>query len=474
MRLKTCFYLLLLGDYLQREVYALIKKVSENEIAIVLIQLLKDAKKNSFQDVIKELMPFDVASQYKELPVKHRPLFLEYLDVRQLTSLLRHLTREEQLHILSILRPERSIALLELMGNDDLAFTLSGLTDEKIEKLITKMKHEESSVVRRILAFPEKSAGRTMTDRYVWIHKTYTVEDAIDKLKHFSDLAEYLNYLYVIDDDKKLVGVVSYRDLLLAESEANVEDIMSKNVVKVDVLTKQQEVAKLIARHDFVSIPVVTDDNTLVGIITVDDVLDIIMREADEDIEMLLASGKAIDFKTKPLVAAYRRLPWLILLLFIGLVSGSIISRFEATLEAVVALAFFMPMIAGMTGNTGTQSLAVVVRGLVTEDLNTKQALRLIFREFIVGILIGITCAVVISIIAYIWQGSFVLGLVVGASLLATLIIGTLAGTIIPLILHKFKVDPAVASGPLITTINDILSLLIYFGIATMFISKLM
>ena len=155
---------------------------------------------------------------------------------------------------------------------------------------------------------------------------------------------------------------------------------MSKNVVKVDVLTKQQEVAKLIARHDFVSIPVVTGDNILVGIITVDDVLDIIMREADEDIEMLLASGKAIDFKTKPLVAAYRRLPWLILLLFIGLVSGSIISRFEATLEAVVALAFFMPMIAGMTGNTGTQSLAVVVRGLVSEKLNMKAALRLIFR----------------------------------------------------------------------------------------------
>jgi magnesium transporter len=131
-------------------------------------------------------------------------------------------------------------------------------------------------------------------------------------------------------------------------------------------------------------------------------------------------------------------------------------------------------MIAGMTGNTGTQSLAVVVRGLVSEDLDTKKMLKLIFREFLVGVLIGVTCAIFISIIAYIWQGSFVLGLVVGSSLLATLIIGTLAGTVIPLVLHKFKVDPAIASGPLITTINDILSLLIYFGIATMFISKLM
>ena len=205
-----------------------------------------------------------------------------------------------------------------------------------------------------------------------------------------------------------------------------------------------------------------------------DDIIDVVFQEANEDIEKLSASGKAIDFNTKPLTAAIRRLPWLILLLFIGLVSGSIISGFEATLEQVVALAFFMPLIAGMTGNTGTQSLAVVVRGLTTEDLSFKQVIKLVFRELWVGIMIGVTCGVLIAIIAYAWQGSFTLGIVVGSSLLITLIIGTLAGTVIPLILYKFNVDPAIASGPLITTINDILSLLIYFGIATAFISALM
>lgn len=450
------------------------KKIDEDEIAISIIQLLKDANQEAFQRVIKKLLPFNIAMQYKDLPVKHRPLFLKYLTVGQLAYLLPYLTREEQLHVIRVIKPTRSSELLDLMRNDDLAFMLTGLAEEVVEEFITKMKHEESSVIRRILAFPEKSAGRTMSDRYVWIHESYTVEDAINKLQHFSELAEYLNYLYVIDNDKKLIGVVSYRDLLLAESDEIIVEIMVENVVKVDVLTKQQEVAKLIARHDFVSIPVVMEDDTLVGVITVDDVLDIIVREADEDIGMLLASGRDINFTTPPFIAAYRRLPWLILLLFIGLVSGSIISRFEATLEAVVALAFFMPMIAGMTGNTGTQSLAIVVRGFVSEDLDAKKTIKLIFRELFVGIIIGVTCAIVISIIAYVWQGSLVLGLVVGASLLATLIIGTLAGTIIPLILHKFKVDPAVASGPLITTINDILSLLIYFGIATMFISKLM
>ena len=212
----------------------------------------------------------------------------------------------------------------------------------------------------------------------------------------------------------------------------------------------------------------------LVGVITVDDIIDVFIQEADEDIGKLSASGKAIDFNTKPLTATLRRLPWLILLLFIGLVSGSIIDGFSATLEQVVSLAFFMPMIAGMTGNTGTQSLAVVVRGLVSQDLNFKQVIKLILREFWVGIIIGVICGILISIIALVWQGSLTLGIVVGSSLMLTLIIGTLSGTIIPLILYKFNFDPAIASGPLITTINDILSLLIYFGIATLFLSELM
>jgi magnesium transporter len=452
----------------------MVPNVAENDIARAIIQVLKEGKQDTFHEIIKELKPYDIAVQYKCLPVKHHPLFLDWLSMEELTGLLRHLSRDAQLHILRTIDPNRSTDILEMMKNNDLAFLLSGLSKTEIDALISEMKQDEMTGIRHIMDYPPKTAGRAMTNRYIWVHTSYTVERAIKKLKSFATLATYLNYLYVIDDDKKLVGVVSYRDLLLADPFAGIEDIMSCNLIKVNVLTKQEEVAKVIGRYDYVSIPVVDADGILLGIVTVDDVLDIVVREANEDIEMLLASGKEIDFKTKPTVAAYRRLPWLILLLFIGLISGSIISRFEATLETVVALAFFMPMIAGMTGNTGTQSLAVVVRGLVSEDMNTKKMLKLLCRESMVGIMIGLICAILIFIIAYIWQGSFVLGLVVGASLFATLIIGTLAGTVIPLILHKFKVDPAVASGPLITTINDILSLLIYFGIATMFISKLM
>jgi magnesium transporter len=248
---------------------------------------------------------------------------------------------------------------------------------------------------------------------------------------------------------------------------------MYERVISVTVTTDQEEVAKLAERYDFVAIPIVDEANVLLGIVTVDDIIDIVIREANEDIEKLSATGKSIDFETKTLIAAARRLPWLILLLFIGLISARIMSSFEDTLKQVVALTFFMPMIAGMTGNTGTQSLAVVVRGLISNDIDKGVVARLVAREFGVGITIGVSCSILIAVIAYIWQGNFALGAVVGCSLFLTLIIGTLAGTVIPLILYKLKIDPAVASGPLITTLNDIFSLLTYFSIASMFLKHL-
>ncbi|WP_188206633.1 magnesium transporter [Alkalibacillus aidingensis] len=448
--------------------------MTENEITLAIIKSLKEGKKTAFQEIIDQLQPYDMAQQYHHLPAKHRNKFLIYLSIEQLTELIQELDNDEQVNALQKLGIEKSTQVLDLMENDELASLLSDLDSEQMEELLSEMNKEESAIVKNLMNYPPETAGRIMNNRYVWIPKHYTIREAVDKLKHFAELAEYLNYLYVIDEQKKLVGVVSYKDLLLADLHDQIEDIMYSRVVKADVHTDQEEVAKLITRYDFVSLPIVEDDHKLVGVITVDDVLDVVIQEANEDIEKLHASGKAIDFNTKPITAAYRRLPWLILLLFIGLISGGIISGFEDTLETVVALAFFMPMIAGMTGNTGTQSLAVVVRGLVSEDLDFKQVVRLIVRELWVGIIIGVTCGILISIIAYIWRDSMTLGLVVGSSLLITLIIGTLAGTIIPLILYKFNIDPAVASGPLITTINDIFSLLIYFGIATAFITRLM
>ena len=452
----------------------MIKVLTEDQMTLQIIKVLKEGKKKEFQAILDELQPYDIARIFEGLPEKHHTRFLLLLDSEQIAELIQEVEKVHQLKILSKLGIEKSGHVMDLMDNDDLASLLEDLSPGKIEELLSGMKQEESKIGQNIMNYPPETAGRIMTNRFVWIPQHYSVRESVEKLKIFAEFSETINYLYVIDNDKKLVGVVSYRDLIINDESEKIQDIMYSRVISVSADEDQEEVARVIERYDFLAIPVVEKNNELLGIVTVDDIIDVVIKEANEDIEKLSASGKAIDFDTKAHVAAYRRLPWLILLLFIGLVSGTIISGFEETLSKVVALAFFMPMIAGMTGNTGTQSLAVVVRGLITSDTDKGVVTRLIIRELKVGLIIGITCGILISIIAYVWQGNPVLGLVVGSSLVMTLIIGTLAGTIIPLILYKFNIDPAVASGPLITTLNDILSLLIYFGIATMFISKLM
>ncbi|WP_019156442.1 magnesium transporter [Robertmurraya massiliosenegalensis] len=450
------------------------QNMTEDQITLYVIKALKENKRKEFEAIVDELQPYDIAQIYEDLPEKHRTRFLFFLNINALADLIQELNSEEQLDVLNRLGIEKSGKVLDMMDNDDLASLLEDLSPEKIESLLSGMKKEESQIVQDIMNYPPETAGRLMTNRFVWIRDYYTVREAVDKLKSFAGLAETINYLYVIDQNRKLVGVVSYRDLLIAELQEKIRDIMYERVIYCLEDTDQEEVARLIERYDFLAIPVVDQEHILIGIITVDDIIDVVIREANEDIEKLSASGKSIDFETKSFVAAYRRLPWLVLLLFIGLISGSIISSYEETLEKVVALAFFMPMISGMTGNTGTQSLAVVVRGLVSNDIDKRVITKLIMRELSVGVIIGVTCGILISIIALIWQGNFILGLVVGSSLLLTLIIGTLAGTVIPLILYRLNVDPAIASGPLITTLNDIFSLITYFGIATMFINYLL
>ncbi|CAM3670177.1 MULTISPECIES: magnesium transporter [Paenibacillus] len=435
---------------------------------------LKASTSTDFQRIIDEFLPYDLARIHSQLSDMEQARFLQFLNEEQLADMIQEMEHDQQIDVLGRLDQEKTALILDLMDNDDLAILLDELSQEQKEELMRGMRDEESQFVQNIMKFPPETAGRIMTNRYVWIPQHYTVSDVVQKLKAFVSIAETINYLYVIDQERKLVGVVSYRALILAEPGETIVEIMNGRVLSVPVDADQEEVAQLIQKYDLVAIPVVEADGTLVGIITVDDILDVIVREADEDIQKMNATGgKSIDFHTKAVNAAARRLPWLILLLFIGLISGTIISVFEQTLEQVVALAFFMPMIAGMTGNTGTQSLAVIIRGLATKELSRPVVVRLLARELKVGIMIGVICGIFIAVIAYIWQGNLYLGLVVGSSLIATLIVGTMAGTVIPLILFKLRVDPAVASGPLITTINDILSLIIYFGIATLFLSYL-
>ena len=437
------------------------------------IEKLKEEQYEELENWCCGMRPYDLASLFHNLPERHRAGLLHHLSVPTLASMIQKLKRIHQLEVLSKIGPEKANKVLALLSPDILTSLLKTFPEVKLNKFLEEMEEEQAIFLRKVMSYPPHTAGSLMSNRYVAVRSFQTAGEAIDTIKMFAAYSESTNTVYVIDEVGKLCGSLSFRDLIVADPDEPVKNLMFERVLSVDVHTNRNEIATLLQRYDFLAIPVVNEEGILLGIITFDDMIDIIIAEANEDIGKMSAAGTEIDFDTKPFTAAIRRLPWLVILLFIGLFSGSIISRFEDTLNQVVALAFFMPLIAGMTGNTGTQSLAVVVRGLAENDINLKTVLNLIFREFRVGLMIGMTCGILISIIAFIWQGNMYLGFVVGGSLLMTLILGTLAGTVIPLILYKCKLDPAVASGPLITTVNDIFSLITYFSIATAFLSKL-
>lgn len=445
-----------------------------DELVIKVIKHLKERNKKEFIKIIEELQPYDIAQLYQAIPWKHHANFINSLPVEMISALIVELEKPLQTISLQLIKNTKIKQVLQKMDNDDLAYILEGFDEETRRYYLSIMEDHEVEIVQSIIDYPPDSAGRIMNNRYVWIKENYSVEQAIQKLRGFLEIAESINYLYVIDEDRKLKGVLSYRDLILSDPNETVRSIMFSRVISADVYMDQEKLASIFEKYDFLAVPIINENKQLVGMVTIDDIVDVLIKEANEDYEKFAATGKDITFDTKASVASFRRLPWLVLLLLIGLISGSIISTFQNTLDRVVSLAFFMPMIAGMTGNTGTQSLAVVIRGLSSSRIEPNQMVKLILRECKVGLIIGLTCGSLIFMIAAVWQQSLVLGFVIGASLLITLILGTLAGTIIPIVLYKCKIDPAIASGPLITTINDIVSLFIYFGLATYFLSHLL
>src|SRR5699024_8938950 len=286
--------------------------------------------------------------------------------------------------------------------------------------------------------------------------------------------AETIYYLYVLDEDKCLVGVVSLRDLIIADEHTNVGDLMNETIVKVSVAKDQEDVAQMIRDYDLLALPVVDFQHHLLGIITVDDILDVMDEEASDDYSKLAAVSDLQRPDDSPAAAAKKRLPWLIILLFLGMLTASLIDRFEEALGKVPLLAIFIPLIAGMAGNTGTQSLAVAVRGLATGGFGKQGKAKLMLRETTTGLITGAVCGIVVTGIIYFWKDELYMGMLVGGSLLVTLTVATLSGSIIPLIMDRLKIDPAVASGPFITTINDITSTMIYFGFATVFLGFLL
>ncbi len=432
---------------------------------------LRDNKLDEITVILQRLLPYDQAEVIRRLTPAQRLQIFAVAPTALAADIFQELEREEQIRLLTAMGPEKAAPLLGEMSSDDTADLLGELEPEHRRQLLSQMGREQAEELRALLAYPEQTAGGIMTTEYVALAAGLTVEQAFAKLRRVSQEAETIYYLYVVDEEGRLVGVLSVRDLILAEPTARLRTIMIRDVVAAGVDMDQEMVARMIEQYDLLAVPVVDDRGVLVGIVTVDDVIDVITDEATEDISRLSALSGPVsgvdDLRVGALPAARKRLPWLMSLLVIGLFAANLIAQFEETLERVVVLAVFIPLIADMAGNTGTQSLAVVVRGLALGKFKAGEIVRLLRREVGVGLILGSVNGVLIALIAAVWQQSVALGFVIGFSLWLVLIVATVVGAFVPLILDRLRVDPAVASGPFITTVNDIVGLSIYFFTAT-------
>jgi magnesium transporter len=441
----------------------------------LLLEALYSEKIDDFRAEFLDLHPYDQAEFFSELDDEDRAKVYNFLSPEEMADLFENLEADEEdfKDVLAQMNPNYAADMLSNMYADDAVDVLNELDKDQVASYLTIMDEEAAQEIKDLLHYEEYTAGSIMTTEFIAISANQTVRSAMYILKKEAPRAETIYYIFVVDEEKRLAGVISLRDLIVADDETMIGEVMNERVVSVSVGEDQEEVARMMRDYNFLALPVVDFQNHLLGIITVDDIIDVMEEEASDDYSKLAGIADLDTVDRNPFTAAKKRLPWLIILLFLGMFTASLIGRFEDTLDKVAILAVFIPLIAGMAGNTGTQALAVAVRGIATGDLEKESKWSIILREAGTGLITGAVCGILVAFVVYFWKGEFFLGILVGISIFITLIIATLAGSLVPLLMHRLKIDPAVASGPFITTINDIISILIYFGIATAFMSYL-
>jgi|TARA_B110000495_G_scaffold35457_1_gene28254 magnesium transporter len=387
---------------------------------------------------------------------EHTAEFLVELDDTLIANLL-----EDQ-------SPKRIAALLEQAPANDQSYILGTLEDEQAQSVIELLKAEEQEEIEELMGYPEDSAGAMMTTDVFTLYQESTCRDALKTLQD-QEKAEMVFYLYITDEDDGLVGVASLRALATTPSDTLLKDIMIKRVHSVRPETDQEDVAQIVAQYNYLAVPVLDADGHLIGLVTVDDVVDVIREEATEDFLQMAGAGKDREILLKSSWEnAKARLPWLFASWIGGIIAVSIIGRFEYMLENIIALAAFIPVIIGMGGNIGTQSSTIIVRGMATGRIKIGSEIKILMKEIRVGLILGGLYGLMLGVFAKFRfiDADPMLGVVVGLSIGSSMLIAVTVGTFIPMFLRKIDIDPAIATGPFVTTSIDILGVLLYFAIA--------
>ena len=453
------------------------KELFSNEITILrdtFRRLLRRRATTNIVKLIDKTHPADLALLFRYFnDIEQDEIFSDLKESENTAEFLSELDESIAIRLLENESPERIAQILEKASSNEQAY-LMGLVDEKYaNSVIDLLKAEKQEELEEMMAYPEDSAGILMYTDVFTLHEDTKAKDAIYALQD-QEGAEMVFYLYTLDNDGRLTGVISLRDLVTTPGDTMLKDIMSKQIHVVRPETDQEEVARIVSQYNFLAVPVVDSEERLLGIVTVDDVVDVIREEATEDFLQLVGAGKDREILLKSSWENARmRVPWLFASWVGGILAALIIGIFDDVLKSTIALAAFIPVIMGMGGNIGTQSSTMIVRGLATGRVSLENSVKILFKEIRVGLILGILYGLLLGVVA-IFQFidvSPMLGIVVGLSICISMIIAATIGSLVPLILNRFEIDPAIATGPFVTTAIDILGVAFYFIVAGAFIN---
>jgi len=435
-------------------------------------RLLRRDATSHLRKIVNKTHAADLSIVFRALSLAdQRKLFEMIEDTEQKGILFRELDEDAFLQIIDDMLPDDVVEILESMPTDDIADLIGRLPEEKSEVFLERMKKEGVEEVEDLLRYDDDTAGGIMVPDFIALRQNITARQAIASLQKEHLDVEMPFYLYVLDEYGKLVGVSSLRQLVVVPPETQLKDFMTTDVISVRTDMDQEEVARIVARYDFLAVPVVDEANCLVGIVTVDDVIDILRKEATEDILKMAGAGEEF-VETKSVLRSTRiRLPWLFASCLGGIVAFYIIGRFEGSLSKFAYLAAFIPVIMGMGGNIGTQSSTIVVRGLATGRLNIRDIWTVVLKELSIGLILGAVYGLLIGAVAHMRYSILALAFSVGIAVISSMSVAALVGSLVPMCFARINIDPAVATGPFVTTAIDIISVFFYFQIATTLLS---
>ncbi len=439
-----------------------------------LINALFEKNRYKICEIIDDMFPIDIAIILEEFDDKNLLDFHQLMEKELMAEILEQASEELQTRFIKLLKFQDIVNLFSYMSNDDITDILGSLPIKMRKDLLKMMKAGDTKQLQELLGYNEDTAGGIMTTEYIALKSDLTIGESLKKIKEIGPKTEVIETIFVLNKNKELIGIADLRDILIAPEEKRLADIMDDNAISVNPEVDQEEVSLLVSKYDLKAIPVVNHKNSLLGIITVDDIIDVIVEEQTEDILRLGGVSREERVDSTLLISIIRRLPWLFINLATAFLAAFTVGLFEDVIAQVVALAAAMPIVAGMGGNAGTQTLSVVIRSIALGEVSLKKNWKSIFKEVALGVINGAATGVITGIILYMKYGNPYLGLIIFGAMIGNLVIAGFFGFLIPLLLKMSGIDPALASAIFLTTATDVFGFFLFLGLAKMFLHLLL